>query len=84
MREHERTSTLRFLDALVCYDLETAVADYAGSVIRQYREKGITLDAPDAVIAATALHYGLVLLTYNPQHFPMPELQRYPSMPALS
>jgi len=75
MRDHERPDTLRFLNALDCYPLDAAVADLAGELIRRFRAQGITLDKPDAIIGATALHHGLVLVTYNPRHFPMPELR---------
>ena len=37
----------------------------------------VALDFPDAVIAATAMHHGLELVTLNLKHFPMfPDLQR--------
>lgn len=32
----------------------------------------------DVTVAATALAYGLVLMTDNAKHFPMTELARYP------
>jgi len=32
----------------------------------------------DTIIAATALHYGLTLITENKKDFPMPELQLHP------
>lgn len=83
MRDREREVTLRFLDALACYPLGAALADLAGELVRRCRQQGITLDIPDALIAATALHHDLVLLTYNPRHFPMPGLRRYPHMPDL-
>ena len=81
MREHERERTMRLLDSLICYPLDAAIADLAGEYIRRYRAKGIILDKPDAIIGATAVHHGLVLVTYNPKHFPMPELQLYQRMP---
>ena len=84
MRPHERESTLRFLNALACYPLDVATADLAGDLISCYRRQGVTLDVPDALIAAIALNQGLVLLTYNPRHFPMPELQLYAHMPSLT
>ncbi|MGC9356546.1 MAG: hypothetical protein ACP5GX_01710 [Anaerolineae bacterium] len=43
-----------------------------------------TIDVPDAIIAATALHHDLTLLTYNPKHFTMVDLQCYAGMPPLS
>jgi len=81
MRENERAATLRFLDALACYPLDASVADRAGELIRHSRGRGITIDVPDAIIAATALEYGLVLLTYNARHFPISQLKLYPDMP---
>ena len=77
MREHEREITMRLLDALVSYPLDAVIADRAGDYIRHYRARGTTLDKPDAIIGATAVHHGLVLVTYNVKHFPMPELQLY-------
>ena len=77
MREHEREATLRLLDSLPAYPLDVSIADLAGEYIRRYRAQGITLDKPDAIIGATAVLHDLVLVTYNPKHFPMPELQLY-------
>ena len=81
MREHEQERTMRLLDSLACYPLDAAIADLAGEYIRHYRAKGITLDKPDAIIGATAVYHGLVLVTYNARHFPMPELRIYEQMP---
>jgi len=77
MREHEREATMRLLDSLLAYPLDVAIADLAGEYIRRYRAQGITLDKPDTIIGATAVLHGLVLVTYNQKHFPMPELQLY-------
>lgn len=81
LRDHERERTMRLLDSLTLYPLDAAMADLAGDYIRRYRARGITLDRPDAIIGATALHHRLVLVTYNPRHFPMPELRLYEEMP---
>lgn len=81
MREHEREPTMRLLDSLHPYPLDAAIADLAGEYIRRYRAQGIILDKPDAIIGATAVSHGLVLVTYNPKHFPMPELRLYEQMP---
>lgn len=83
MRNHERERTLSFLDALVCYPLDATLADLTGGYVRTYRSQGITLDIPDAMIAATAIRHRLVLLTYNARHFPMPELHLYTPMPEI-
>ena len=77
MREHEREATMRLLDSLPAYPLDVSIADLAGEYIRRYRAQGITLDKPDAIIGTTAVLHGLVLVTYNQKHFPMPELQLY-------
>ncbi|MBN2391977.1 MAG: PIN domain-containing protein [Anaerolineae bacterium] len=84
MREHEREVTLRFLNVLACYIVERHVADLAGEWLRCYRQQGVTLDIADAFIAAAARHYDLILLTYDPRHFPMPELRQYHEMPDLT
>jgi len=81
MREHERYRTMRLLDSLICYPLGATIADLAGEYIRRYRGQGITLDKPDAIIGATAVHHGLVLVTHNPRHFPMAELRLYSELP---
>lgn len=83
MRDKERAATMRFLDALACYPLDASVADRAGELIRHSRCRGIMIDVPDAIIAATALEHGLVLLTYNARHFPIPELKLFQDMPLL-
>ncbi|MBI4772476.1 MAG: type II toxin-antitoxin system VapC family toxin [Chloroflexi bacterium] len=82
MREHERERTLRLLDSLPYYPLDAAIADQAGEYIRWYRGQGVTLSKPDAVIGATAVRHALVLVTYNREDFPMPELRLYAAMPA--
>jgi predicted nucleic acid-binding protein len=48
--------------------------------VRHFQAKGITLDKPAAIIGATAMVHGLVLVTYNAKHFPMPELRLYECM----
>ena len=78
MRDHEREKTMRLLNSLPAHPLDSAVADLAGEYIRRFRQRGTVLDKPDAIIAATAVHHDLLLVTYNPSHFPMPELDRYP------
>jgi predicted nucleic acid-binding protein len=81
MREHERPNTLRLLNSLLSFPLDTAIADLAGEYIRHFRERGITLDKPDAIIGATAVRHDLVLVTYNARHFPMSELRLYQNAP---
>jgi predicted nucleic acid-binding protein len=74
MRDHEREATFALLDALRTHPLDAPTADLAGEMIRAWQRKGITLSGPDAVIAASAIRCGAVLVTTNPRHFPMREL----------
>ena len=82
MRDHETEKTLRLLNSLPALPLDAAVADLAGEFIRRYRKQNVTLDRPDVIIGATAVHHRLMLVTYNGAHFPMPELALYHPMPA--
>ena len=72
--EHRRIETL-FL-SLTTYPVDGAVADLAGRYLKQYRDRGASLELADALIAATTVIQGLTLVTYNVSHFPMPELRR--------
>jgi len=74
MRDHEREATLALLNALLTVPLDVATADLAGEMTRTWRKRGVTLSGPDAVIAASALQCGAMLVTTNPRHFPMSEL----------
>lgn len=74
MRDRERESTFNLLNSFEALDVTSEIADQAGELIRTWRTRGITLGDADAIIAATALQHGLVLITTNPKHFPMPDL----------
>jgi len=74
MREHERERTYILLDSLYTHPLDRETANRAGELLRAWQSRGITLDGPDAVIAASALQIGATLATTNPRHFPMLEL----------
>jgi len=74
MRDHEREATFALLDALRIHPLDAPTADLAGEMIRAWQRRGITLSGPDAVIAASAIRCGAILVTTNPRHFPMTEL----------
>lgn len=77
VRHGEEKKTNALLDSLKAYDVTPAIANLAGTFIRDYRAKGITLDFVDSIIAATAVIHGLTLLTYNTKHYPMPEVKLY-------
>jgi len=78
MRPHEAAVTQSFLTSLAWYDIPAQVARLAGELRFQWARRGHTVSLTDTLIAATALHYGLVLITDNRKHFPMPELRLYP------
>jgi predicted nucleic acid-binding protein len=74
MRPGEQAKTEKFLRSLEFYPVTWEVAQLAGDLFRQWRQKGHTLSYTDVTIAAVALTHGLVLVTDNQKHFPMPEL----------
>ena len=74
MRNREREDTFNLIDSLETISITGELADSAGEIIRSWRGRGITLSDADAIIAATAIHHGLTLVTTNAKHFPMPEL----------
>jgi len=74
----EEYVTRKFLFRFQTLPMDTSIGRRAGRLIRQQRAKGRTLSIPDAIIAATALHHGLTLITFNPRDFDLPGLQLYP------
>ena len=74
MRDREREDTFNLIDSLETISITGELADSAGEIIRSWRGRGITLNDADAIIAASAIHHGLALVTTNAKHFPMPEL----------
>jgi predicted nucleic acid-binding protein len=80
MRPNERKATDHFLQNLEYYDVTWRIAERAGGLSYDWARKGHTLSLPDVTIAAVAIEHGLILLTDNPRHFPMPELRREPPL----
>ncbi len=78
MRPGEEARTGRFLRSLEFYPVTWEVAQFAGELFRQWRQKGQTLSYADVTIAAVALANKVILVTDNQKHFPMPELQLLP------
>lgn len=77
MRPQQAYQTRKLLSRFVAHDVDREIAERAGEYVRRYRERGTSI--PDAIIAATAVRHGLMLVTLNPKHFPMPELSLYAS-----
>jgi tRNA(fMet)-specific endonuclease VapC len=74
MRDREKVKTVNLLNSFETIPVTGEIADLAGDLIRSWRSRGVILGDADAVIAASALHEGLTLVTTNARHFPMPEL----------
>jgi toxin FitB len=68
----------QFVSVLAWYPATPVIALRAGRLRFEYARKGRILSLTDTLIAATALEYGLTLITANQKHFPMPELSVYP------
>lgn len=66
-----------FVSALHWLQTTPAIARQAGRWRHDYARRGVTLALPNSLIAATAFEYGLMLITDNRKHFPMPELSFY-------
>ena len=74
MRPDEAHTTDLLLGSLEFYETTWEVARSAGRLKYDWALKGVALSIADTLIAATAIHYELPLITDNRKHFPMPEL----------
>jgi predicted nucleic acid-binding protein len=81
MKKGEEEKTDRFLRSLMVFDMNKEIASQAALLIRGYKAKRIKIEVPDAVIAGTCILDELVLVTYNPKHYPIPELKFHPLPP---
>jgi predicted nucleic acid-binding protein len=75
IRAGEKAKTKELLDSMESIILDSPMAHLAGSFLREYRRKGVSLSLADVMIAATAVNENLILLTYNQRHYPMPEIK---------
>lgn len=75
MLEKEVEKTNRFINSLYYYEVNREISKAAGKLRQKYLKKGITLAITDAVIGATALIYGLILITRKVKHYPFSELE---------
>lgn len=75
VKEKEKEKTDRFIESLYYYDVTKEIARLAGGLKQKYIKKGKTLATTDLIIAATAMVYGLMLITKNTKHYPFPELE---------
>jgi predicted nucleic acid-binding protein len=75
MKSGEEKATNSFLDGLITIDVDIPIARQAGILLRNLRSKGITIGIADAIIAATALQFGVSLITNNTEHYPFAGLK---------
>ncbi len=75
MHTHEQTRTLELVDSLHGMAIDASVADRCGHLFYTLARNGQTILFPDALIAATALEHGLILVTTKARHFSVPNLE---------
>lgn len=80
---HRSGTPVRFLaglrafeDDLVVLDVDESVADSAGRIGANLRDRGIIVSLTDLLIAATAMVHDLTLVTGNERHFAAVEALR--------
>lgn len=73
---HEERATKYLLDRFETITVDVSIADLAGRYIYRFQRRGVTLHLEDALIGATAVVKGLILVTRNVAHFPMLTLGR--------
>lgn len=74
MRPDERERTARLLELFVALDVTPIIAVKAGDYLNQFR-RSHNLELGDALIAATALHHDIPVITRNTKHYPMGDIQ---------
>jgi predicted nucleic acid-binding protein len=76
--ESELARFRRFLDGLALLELDDGVMERFAFIRADLRRRGQLIPDLDLLIAATALHHDLTVLTRNVRHFDrVPELRRY-------
>jgi predicted nucleic acid-binding protein len=84
VKREEEEKTDRFLKCLRIFDVDMEIASKAAQFIRECKARGVTLDLPDSVIAATCILHELILVTYNKKHYPIAEIEFHPVPPIKS
>jgi predicted nucleic acid-binding protein len=74
LRPAERSRWAAFFGELRYWGVTPQVAVRAGIYRYDYARQGRTILLPDALVAATAVEEGAILVTNNVKDFPMPEL----------
>ena len=74
MKDKEKEKTDKFIESLYYFGVTKEIAKLAGKLKQKYVKKGKTIATTDVIIAATAITYGLILITKNVKHYPFSEL----------
>ncbi len=82
-RPEEERRTVDFLAPFIQHPVTEPIAHRAAELVRQGRSEGPQLNLADAIIAATALHHDLTLVTFSTTLRGIQELKLYP-VPAAS
>jgi len=69
LKPGEEEKTEEFLNSLEVIPVDREVAEVAGELIRQQKNKAGQVGFSDAIIAATCLVGKFVLITYNQKHY---------------
>ena len=75
VKEKDRGKIEELIEALRFYPADKEIAKIAGQYINDFGRQGIQLAVADALIAAVAISYRLVLVTKNQKHYPMSEIR---------
>ena len=75
MRTGEERHTDSFLDTLLSIDVDVELAREGGRLMNGLRSKGITVDAADAILAATAIRLKAPLISNNVSRYPFHDLK---------
>lgn len=74
LRRGESTAARNLFSGLHILAIDREMGEIAGRWRREYARQGTTLSQADCLIGAGAACHGATLVTGNPRHFPMPEL----------
>jgi predicted nucleic acid-binding protein len=75
LRPSEEERTRLMFEGLIVLPLGVREGWQAGAWRRQFASEGVTLSQPDCLVAAAALTSGGRLVTGNPAHFPMSDVE---------
>ncbi len=77
VKQKDRGNIEDLVEALRFYPADKKIARMAGQYINDFSQQVIRLTVADALIAAVAISYRLVIITKNQKHYPMPEIKLY-------